>query len=318
MTIWVAILISLFFPAAVAPGARAGEIEIPSDAKQAMEDIYGGNLEAAEPLAQQIEQKHPDHPLGFLLEAETLWWRIYCEACQIKWGMIDDFAHGRKPSHDSYLALADKVVQLSEAKLAKSDTAEMHVYAGLGWALKARIYDERDDHRNVARSGVNARAEFVRALQLDPQTPDATAGLGLYNYYVDTLSSLAKVLRFFMGIPGGNKQEGIRQMRQGMEHGVLFNVDARFYLAKNLRTFDLRYQDALSVAQPLVDSYARNPIFALLAGNLNAELGRNDKARDLFGSALAPSSSGQACADRVRELANAFLAKLPASTKPAF
>jgi hypothetical protein len=291
--------------------ARAGQIAIPAEAKEAMDDIYSGRLDAAEPIAHQIAQKQPDHPLGFLLEAETEWWRIYCEACTVKWGMIDDFAHGKKPSHDPYLALADQVIQLAQQQLAKSETAEMHVYAGLGYALKARIYDERDDRRNVARSGVSARAEFVRALQLDPDTPDATAGLGLYNYYVDTLSSLAKILRFFMGIPGGSKQEGIREMRQGMERGVLFNVDTRFYLAKNLRTFDLRYQDALDVAQPLVDSYPRNPIFALLAGNLSVELGRNDRAGDLFRSALAASGGDPACADRVREIASSFLAKMP-------
>jgi tetratricopeptide (TPR) repeat protein len=297
------------------PAARAGEITVPPEARQAMDYIYTGNLGAAEPIAHALEEEQPDHPLGFLLEAEAQWWRIYCAACQIKWGMVDDWGHGKKPSHDAYLALADQVVHLAKAQLEKSDTAEMHVYAGLGWALKARVYDERDDHRNVARSGVAARAEFLRALQIDPDTPDATAGVGLYNYYVDTLSPVVKVLRFFMGIPGGNKQEGIRQMQQGMEHGVLFNVDTRYYLAKNLRTFDLRYQQALDVAQPLAEKYPRNATFLLLAGNLHMELGHSEKAADYFHSALGASSKDAACADRIRDLATEFLASLPPPSK---
>jgi tetratricopeptide (TPR) repeat protein len=202
------------------------------------------------------------------------------------------------------------VIALAKAQLGQSDTAEMHVYAGLGWAMKARVYDERDDHRNVARSGVAARAEFLRALQLDPDMPDATAGLGFYNYYVDTLSPIVKVLRFFMGIPGGNKETGIRQMKEGAEDGVLFAVDTRYYLAKNLRTFDLKYADALDVAQPLVDKYPHNPIFLLLAGNLNAELGRNEAASRYFQAALDSSSADTACASRVKQVAESFLATL--------
>lgn len=275
-----------------------------------MADIYAGKPDTAIRIAQSMQRSRPDHPLGYLLEAEAQWWNIYCAACQIKWGMVDDWSHGKRPSHDDYLKLADKVIALAKAQLADSDTAEMHVYAGLGYALKARIYDERDEHRNVARSGVAARAEFLRALQLDPDMADAEAGLGFYNYYVDTLSPIVKLLRFFMGIPGGNKETGIRQMKKGAQNGVLFAVDTRYYLAKNLRTFDLKYADALDVAQPLVEKYPRNPLFLLLVGNLNAELGQKDKAANYFNAALDAPISDPDCATRIKQLANAFLNSL--------
>lgn len=289
------------------PSVRAGQIVLPPEAKQAMAFVYDGQPESAIPLAREIEKNQPGHPLGYLLEAEADWWNIYCEACQIKWGMIGDWNHGKRASHNGYLALADKVIQLADTQLAHSDTADMHVYAGLGYALKARVYDERDEHRNVARAAVAARTEFLQALKLDPDMPDATAGMGFYDYYVDTLSPIVKVLRFFMGIPGGDKQTGIREMKEGAEHGVLFAVDTRYYLAKNLRTFDLRYQDALDVAQPLVDDHPHNPIFLLLAGNLNAELGRNPAAASLFRAALDSPVADSECAARIKQLASAYL-----------
>lgn len=304
------LLIAAFIALASTSAARAAEITLSPDASTALADIYAGKPEAAIPIAHAIQENEPDQPLGYLLEAEADWWNIYCEACQIKWGMVDDFSHGKRPSHDDYLKLADKVIALAKAQLAQSDTAEMHLYAGLGYALKARIYDERDEHRNVARSGVAARTEFLRALQLDPDMADATAGLGFYNYYVDTLSPIVKMLRFFMGIPGGNKATGIRQMKEGAQNGVLFAVDTRYYLAKNLRTFDLKYADALDVAQPLVEKYPDNPIFLLLAGNLNAELGRKDQAANYFKIALNAPVADESCAARVKQLANAFLASL--------
>jgi len=308
------------------PVVRAGDITVPPEAAQAMDKIYGGEPDAAIPIARSLQQAQPDHPIGYLLEAEADWWKLYCAACEIKWGMVDAWRRGKDSGDEAYLALADKVIHLAQTRLAKSDTAEMHVYVGIGAGLKARLYSLRGDNRNVARSGVSSRAEMVRALQLDPQMPDATASLGFYNYYVDTLAAPVKILRFLMGIPGGNKEEGIRQMEIGMNQGVLLSADSRFYLAKNLRIFDLRYDRALAVAEPLAARYPRNLNFLLLLGNLNAELGRKDAASKYFHQVLdSPDAEPQACAGcavsaahpdrndcaaRARDLANAFLASL--------
>ncbi len=110
-----------------------------------------------------------------------------------------------------------------------------------------------------------------------------------------------------MGIPGGNKEAGIRQMKEGAQNGVLLAVDTRYYLAKNLRTFDLKYADALEIAQPLAEKYPHNAIFLLLVGNLNLELGRNEKAADYFRAALDARVTNEDCAARVKQLAQAFL-----------
>ena len=158
----------------------------------------------------------------------------------------------------------------------------MHTFAGLGWALQVRVYALRGDNRAAARAAVSARTEMLTALKLDPEMADATAALGIYNYYVDTLSPLVKLLRIFMGIPGGEKQVGVNQMTIGMNRGSFLAVDIRFILARSLRTYDEKYEQALSVAEPLAARYPRNPIFLLLLGNLNAELGRNAKAVRIF------------------------------------
>ena len=287
---------------------RATGIALSPEAAKTLDQIYRGDSDAAITAAHAIEQAQPDSPIGYLLEAEAQWWKMYCAACEIKWGMLDAWKRGKKPEDQRYLALADEAIQLARAQIAKSDAAEMHVYLAIGFALKARLYSLRDEKHDLAHAGVAARAECVRALQLDPDMPDAQAGLGLYNYYVDTLSGVAKVLRFFMGIPGGNKEEGIRQMKIGMERGAFLAVDSRFYLAKNLRTYDHQYEEAAQIAGPLATRYPRNPVFLLLLGNINAELGRNAKASEYFSAAQAASIPDAACVARVRDLAASFLA----------
>jgi len=304
------LLLAAAWAAMCAAPARAGGLALSPQAQQALDRIYSGDPDAAIRVARGIEQAEPQSPVGFLLEGEALWWKTYCEACEIKWGQFDAWHREKKAEDQAYLALADRAIDLAKAGMAKADTADMHVYAGLGYALKARLYSLRDEKRAVAHAGVAGRAEFLRALELDPDMADATAGVGFYNYYIDTLSTIARVLRFFMGLPGGNKQEGIQQMRVGVERGAFMAVDSRFYLARNLRSYDEKYQDALTVAEPLITRYPRNPLFLLLAGNLNAELGRNAKAAEYFHAAQNAQVSDPACATRTRDVASSFLAAL--------
>jgi len=292
-----------------APASRAARITLPPEAEQALGQIYDGDPDAAIVAAHAIEQAKPNAPIGYLIEAEARWWKIYCAACEIKWGMVDAWERkNRLPDDEAYLALAQKVGELARAQLATSDTAETHVYAGAALALSARLYALRGEGRKAAHASVAGRAEFLRALQLDPDEPDATAGLGIYNYFVDSLSGAVKILRFFMGIPGGSKEEGTRQMKVGIEHGVLLKVDTQFYLARNLRTFDHKYEVAASFAEPLAARYPHNPIFLLLAGNVNAELGRKGKAAGYFHAATAAPAPDPDCTARVRQLAENFLA----------
>jgi hypothetical protein len=301
-------LCAILIAAVVAPSARASGITLPPEALRALDKIYEGDPDAAILIAQDIEHARPDHPLGYLIEGEAKWWKRYCAACEIKYGILEAWKRTKDPGDSAYLALTGKVTTLAEAQLAKSDTAEMHTFAGLGWALQVRVYALRGENRAAAHAGVSARAEMLTALKLDPEMADATAALGIYNYYVDTLSPVVKLLRIFMGIPGGDKQLGVNQMTIGMNRGSFLAVDIRFILARSLRTYDQKYEDALSVAMPLAERYPRNPIFLLLLGNLNAELGRNAKASEYFHAAQNSPVPDPVCTTRVRELASSFLA----------
>jgi hypothetical protein len=302
------VLLCVFLPLwPTATPARAGHLTLPPDAQKVLDTIYGGNPEAAVALARSIEQARPEDPLGYLVEGEALWWERYCRACEVKYGMVEAWKHEKQRSDEAYFALTDRAIELARARLAQSESADTHFYAGMGYALKVRVYGLRNENRNAARAAVNARTHMLRALELDPQMADATAALGIYNYYVDTLSPIVKLLRFFMGIPGGDKAKGVQQMQVGMNQGVLLAIDVRFILARALRQYDRKYEDALAVAQPLVERYPRNPLFLLLASNLNAELGRYGKAAEYIQAVQQlPAATASPCLAHTREIATSF------------
>jgi tetratricopeptide (TPR) repeat protein len=289
---------------------RADKLRVSPEVLAAADRIYSGDLEGGHEAALRLQQEHPEHPIGYLLEAEALWWKIWCTSAEFKYGMNFPRHRAKLAADRRYLELAAKASSLAEAQIAQHDTAEMEFYAGTGEALAARLYGLRGEGRTTARAGVRAREHLQRAIAMNAELADADLGLGLYNYYVDTLSAAARVLRFFMGIPGGSKKEGIRQLQAAIEEGVLAPPGARFYLAINLHNYDQQYERALEVIGPLVRKYPSNALFQLAQGDLFAKLGRKQQARDCYRAASGVALDDPECRRHVQHLVEASLAAL--------
>jgi hypothetical protein len=290
----------------------AGKLKLPATTFTILDQIYAGRGDLAMPEIRKLQEQAPDDPLGYLMEAEAEWWRIWCVSAEFKYGMTMARHHEKAASDQRYFALTTKAYDLAEAKLEQQNTGEMHLYAGMAEALSARLYAMRSEYRASARAGVRARENFREALALDPTLADAYTGLGLYDYYVDTLSVLAKALRFLMGIPGGTKEEGIRELKRGIEEGQISAQLARFYLALNLFNYDQNYEGALRLILPLAERYPGNPIFQLMGGDLNAKLGRKQLAEPYYRAADAAASEipDAECRARMKQLARQSLEAL--------
>jgi tetratricopeptide (TPR) repeat protein len=300
----------LLLLAPLAIPAHASNIAFPPETSAIVGKIYSFDLDGAVEAAKRMEQERPNYPLGYLLETEALWWRIWCTSADFKYGMSDARRRPKLEADRHYFELAARALSLAEAQIKQRESAEMQFYAGMAEASSARLYGLRGENRNAARSGVRGREHLLRAKALDPDLADANLGLGLYNYYVDTLSSLARILRFFTGIPGGSKQEGVRLLEQAIAQGVLTSNVARFYLALNLHRYDQQYEKALSVLGPLVEKYPANPIFQLARGDLYAKLGRKRQALACYRAAdLSPVQNAE-CHARIQELVRASIAAL--------
>jgi tetratricopeptide (TPR) repeat protein len=307
-------------PAAESTPVLSLSLDLPPSAREVIDQIYSGDLETALDGAHRLQQERPAHPLGYLLEAEALWWRIWCTSAEFKYGMTYPRHRAKLAADQRYLDLAAKISALAAAQAASisasaspAASAEARFYSGMGNALAARLYGLRGETRTSARYGVRAREDLLRAIALDPSLADADFGLGLYNYYADTLSAAARVLRFFMGIPGGNKQEGIRQLEQAFTEGALTPPAARFYLAINLHNYDQQYQRALDIAVPLVEKYPSNPIFQIILGDLYAKLGRTEPAAEHYRAAAALPIGDPECGAHIHDLARASLAAIGAT-----
>ena len=305
-------LAMIMVAAMVVPGARASSLHLPPETPSLLEKIYSFDLGDAIEAAKHMQQEQPEEPLGYLLETEALWWRIWCTSAEFKYGLSDTRRRAKQESDQHYLDLSNKVLSLAEARLKQNESAEMHFYAGMAEAALSRLFALRGEYRNTARFAVRGREHLLRAKALDPALADADFGLGLYNYYVDTLSGMARILRFFMGIPGGTKQEGIRMLEHAIAQGELTSSAARFYLAIDLHRYDLQYEKALAILTPLAEKYPTNPIFQLACGDLYGKLGRKTQALACYRAAEGQSERNPDCRSHVLELVRASIALLNA------
>jgi len=184
-----AVFVLVLVPACTLAAPR-GKLALPASATSILDHIYSGRRDLALAEVHQLEQQAPDDPLGYLLEAEAEWWRIWCESAEFKYGMTMARHHEKVPSDQPYLDLTAKAYSLAEAKLRQHNSGDMHLYAAMADGLSARLYAMRSEYRASAHAAVRARENFLAALALDPTLYDAYSGLGLLRGSAMTAASL--------------------------------------------------------------------------------------------------------------------------------
>ena len=259
-----------------------------------------------------FSKRSPHHPLGYLLEGEALWWKRYCAACEIKYGMIEAWKREKRPEDEAYLAVGrQEIVQLAKAQLAKSETAEMHFYRGNGLRAEgARLrLAQRESQcgasgRERARPKCCARSSSTRRWRTQPP------------FWEFTTITWTRFLRhreipsLLHGYSGRQQGTGSETDGNRNEPGNVLCRGCPIHSGRALRQYDQKYEQALEVAEPLVARYPQNPLFQLLLGNLNAELGRNAKAAEYFRRCAGAGIGFVVRRTAARNLANSFLQAL--------
>jgi tetratricopeptide (TPR) repeat protein len=296
------LLLMLLVPGLAARAARAQGPPASSDrelleiARGGMNLLMNGDPDAAIERFQDVRRKDPESPLGYLFEADAYWWKIYLTTGNlIDPDVFDVVSKSTSPYDGTFESFAHTAIQKAEVRLqAKQDVARNLLYAGMTYGLLARYYGLRDNDLPTARAGKRMRALLLQALQLDPSLTDAYLGLGIYNYFVDTLPTIVKLLRFLIGLPGGNRELGIQQMETAARQGDLARGEAQFYLAKDYsRRSEQQYAKSLELFQELSAEYPTNLLWKLVIGSLQIRLGHTQEGEGIYRQVLAASAGSR-------------------------
>jgi hypothetical protein len=119
----------------------------------------------------------------------------------------------------------------------------------------------RGERLAAAREGKKIKDALERALALDPSLDDAYFGIGLYHYYADVAPAAAKLLRWLLLLPGGDRVNGLREMLQARLKGTLLKGEADYQLHLIYLWYEKQPRRSIELLQDLDARYPRNPTF---------------------------------------------------------
>jgi tetratricopeptide (TPR) repeat protein len=194
-----------------------------------------------------------------LLDVTALWWRMQLD--EQSTALDPDFARN-----------VDAAIAAAEAWTEREpDRAEAWFYLGAAYGLRVQWRVLRAERLAAARDGKRIKEALERALELDPSLYDARFGIGLYKYYADVAPAMARFLRFILLLPGGDRDEGMRDMLVARERGALLRGEADY----QLHWIDFWYEEkpvrGLAVLEQLRAHYPHNPLFASRLADVRME-----------------------------------------------
>jgi tetratricopeptide (TPR) repeat protein len=133
---------------------------------------------------------------------------------------------------------------------------------------------------SALKSAVGARKDHEQVLELSPDYTDAKLIVGAHNYVLGSLPWGVKILVKVIG-QGGNKDKGIRYLKEAAAGGGETSTDAKIVLLLFLRR-EHKYPEALEIAHGLVSQYPHNLLIALEQGNLLRASGQNPEAASAY------------------------------------
>jgi tetratricopeptide (TPR) repeat protein len=263
--------------------------------------LMDGDPDAAIAVFKHVESEAPDSPLGFLLDADANWWKIYYLSANLVDPDVFDVVYMDSTPFDPHFEdLVQLAIRKSRAMIQRQqDVARSYLVEGMAYGLEARFQGLHDRDLPTARAGKKMRSLLMTALRMDPNLTDADLGLGIYNYFVDTLPTIIKMLRFLIALPGGDRTLGLEQLQTAAEKGDFTRPEAKFYLAKDFtRRNEMQWDKALTLFGELSKEYPDNQLWVLLQGSVQIRLGHKQAGEALYRRALAVTAGQHSLASQ--------------------
>lgn len=298
-----AVLVGLLVSVGVTPVAgsakKAASAETgvpPQDAitRTAFDHYYNLDYDVAVADFERALQAHPEDPLAVNHLLSAVLYRELYRVGALDTGLYsgNSFITKKKFVFDPKVReqvglLTEHALQIAEARLRANGDDLQALYArGLTRGLRATYIALVDKAWfSALHNAIGARRDHERVLELAPGFSDAKTIVGVHNYVAGSLPWTFKAAASLVGL-SGNRQKGIKYLREAAEAGGETSVDARVALALFLRR-EQRFDAALSVVRELLALHPRNFLFALEEANVLKDGGHGLEAIAAYRRVLA-------------------------------
>jgi hypothetical protein len=191
-----------------------------------------------------------------LLEAVSVWWQI----------QLDPF---NKSRDEVFQSRVEAAIAAAEAwTVREPQRAEAWFYLGGAYGARVQWRVLRGARFAAARDGKRIKDALERAIALDPSMADAYFGIGLYHYYAAVAPAAARMLRWLLLLPGGDRAMGLEEMHRARSGGLLVRGEADYQLQVIYIWYEKQPVRALEILTGLIDRHPGNPHFRQAAAEI--------------------------------------------------
>ena len=214
--------------------------------RHAAQATYNLDLVEARKTARSLQKSYPEHPVGFLLDAETYWWEAQADPT-------------RSDIEDEYFSVQGKTVEIGEKALQakKYPAVEIQSYLASAWGSKARFrLTQHGVGLSTVRDGRKAHNYAEQVYKADPNFTDILVGIGAYNYFTGKIPAILKPFAWLLGA-SGDATLGLQQIRTAIEKGRYARTEGRIVLFTALMK-DGAHEESFKILQGLMTDYPQN------------------------------------------------------------
>ena len=234
--------------------ARAVSPQADSLILSALDAAYGMDFDRCESLLKEVDRLEPESPAGPFFLASLKWLEFSQNAD------VPGTLNSLEPQFD---AIMDQAVERAQALHSKNpDDPEANFYLGAIYGMKGRWRLLKRQWIRAASDGYKGYKYLKKTIELDPQYYDAYLGLGMYDYYSDTLPNILKFTANM--IVRGDKQRGLRYVQLTMEKGHYSATEAKLFLAGIYAAYEKQPIKALALVEELRRQRPDNLFFTLM------------------------------------------------------
>jgi tetratricopeptide (TPR) repeat protein len=255
------LIIALAGTASAAPSSMTPEMD--RLVMSGVDNIYRMDFDAAEAAAKAAMALNPDYPHAYLGDAATDFIRYIYGPQQTDDRLVKEFE--RK---------ADIAIAVSERWLkTHPNDPDALLVQGSGYGISARLGIERHEYLKAFRHGTRAMKSIRAAIKADPQMYDAYLGLGMFDYYVDTIPRFAGWLAKIM--LGGNRERGLKEIRLAAEKGHFARTAAQLILVEVETQDEFGARDPKDAVKLMIGIHEKYPHSSMLHSALAVALYEN-------------------------------------------
>lgn len=259
------------------------DMQLQIEINQAMNDLYNFKFEKAEQQFRWLKQKYPWHPLPYFLMGLSEWWKIMPD--------LSNTSHDEK-----FLAHMDTVISISERLFEKPKhevEAAFFLAAAHGFVGRLHSSVERKSWRKSAVAGKNALKYMQYSKGKHELSPELLFGDALYNYFSvwvpENYPLLKPIMMFF---PKGDKELGIKQLKQVSYNAFYTRTEAMVFLMRILNSYENDRARALQLGEYLHQTYPDNPYFHRYYARMLYSAGKFSSTKPVAEKILARIDSG--------------------------